>query len=447
MKTKKKMLISKGIAGLIALGLLTGMGWAEKKPSAIEREARACFERVKKDYKEGMEAISKELEEKDKQGVFERKDKKGEIDFTSRSKYIETEHYKKKYDLAFKTAKEYARIAETYPKSKIADLSLFEAIKVLENLKMSDFITKEQGKEIQSQTTRYANILIDKYPETEIAKFEKIKINKEGLKAEEMIKRYEALTNKYPKSEVADDCLFEIINLLIQTRSYPKGEVLDENYKRAMKYAERLYKDYPKSELGEWVYFSIGLNWCGLGCSDFSPGEYPEKYIDAYVEVVKRYPESKYAPTSLQLIMIVSRHEKPHLTLWAYKTLIVEYKDKPFFCFAGGDIYYYSPEQRYYIEKHYGEGILYDCAWIIKSALYDYKYNTKEEYYPKGKITNGNELYKILKPYLEEQDERWKDFNPFSDEYGLKLIYYESNGQKFKFKLELFGLTEEVESE
>ncbi|MEW6680648.1 MAG: hypothetical protein AB1297_06520 [bacterium] len=436
MKTKK-VLISKGIACLMILGLLTGIGWAEKKPSAIEKEAKACFERVKKDYKEGMEAISKELEEKDKQGVFERKDKKGEVDFISRSKYIETEHYKKKYDLAFKAAKEYARVAETYPKSKIADLSLFEAIKVLENIGITSFATQEQRKELQSQATRYANILIDKYPEKETAKFEKIKINKEGLKVEEMIKRYEALANKYPKSEVADDCLFEIINLLIQTRSYPEGEVLDENYKRAMKYADRLYKDYPKSELGEIGYLIIGFKWCGL--IDFVQ----PKYTDAYVEVVKRYPESKYAPASLQLIMIVSSHEKPDLTLWAYKTLIVEYKDKPFFCFVGGDIY--SPEQRYYIEKDYGERILYDCAWIIKSALYDY--NTKEEHYPKGRITNGNELYKILKPYLEKQENWKKDFNPFSNEYGLKLIYYESNGQKFKFKLELFGLTEEVESE
>jgi len=481
MSTRQKEMMVIGIGITLGLGLMAGSGYSmgrrpleketeeteeqgqtqkesgifssvfSSKESQEEKKTREEFERVKREYEDGLTRISEELTEMNKKGVFE--------DQMAREKYLKTEHRQKKYDLAHKIAGEYEKIVDTYPESEIADDCLFEAIKALEK--------------IGSKTLHYATCLINEYPESVFAEFEKVKIgwekteqkkqpsksiskeetkqteayDEEQDKAKEIIAKHETLINKYPDSEIADDCLYEIVIILAQTGgpTMKIGVPLDESYKEAMRYADRLYREYPESKLGEDAYLAIGQRWCGFIDAHTD-------YVDAYVELAKRYPESKYAMDVLLLIMMVSSQlSRPDAYLWAYKVLITEYKDRTYkpVLFTGLGMFAMPPEEWFPgTKKGYAEKILPDYIREIEKTLDEYK--RKNGYYPKGNISDGNEFYKILLPYFPTYTYTYKkglrEFNPFYSDSPLRLSYYKSDGKEFEFELDLLELKKKVES-
>jgi tetratricopeptide (TPR) repeat protein len=329
-KMKKILAIGLGMlvgmlvgAGIIA-SLLYANWWGFGEKKDMEVQAMAKFERVKKEYEKEIKKNDEELDNKWKKWTKEETEKKKGS--KKDENFLKEVIYPKRCKLSYQTIKRYEKIVEKYPKSSVADDCLFEAIRILERLQL--FIggpppifffplfvdSKELAKknrEIDSKILKYVNHLINKYPESELAEFEKIKIELMKMKIKEeqlnrlkyeerskiqtneyyekrreekknLIPKYEALTNKYPKSQIVDDCLFEIIILLALAGT-------GEDYTKAMEYADRLYKEYPESEFGDTAYLFIGMGWCGfLEYTNYD-------YVDAYIQLVKRYPKSKYA--------------------------------------------------------------------------------------------------------------------------------------------------------
>jgi hypothetical protein len=249
----------------------------------------------------------------------------------------------------------------------------------------------------------------------------------------ETIKRYEKIVEKYPKTEIADDCLYKIVEVLRDINVSGAEVYLD-----ALRYAKRLCNEYPKSKLGEEALFFMGLSWAGAGI--FPPMR--PWFLDPYIELINRYPNSKYAVTSLIAIVNSEPAEyRPGIDVWAYNLLMTIYKNKqPAFSpsffkdkkiFMGVTI---LAKMHLSQIKDSGGEILSNYGEIIKYALFNYK--AKNGFYPKGEITNGNTLNEILSQYFTDNEgEKVEGFNPFIPKDGW--LYYKSDGKRFELKLKV----------
>ncbi|MEW6104428.1 MAG: hypothetical protein AB1630_11555 [bacterium] len=387
----------------------------------------------------------------------------------------------KMYYLMVKTAEKYEAIANTYPKTEIVDKCLLEAIILLEKAKIYAYHLGWHWEghnkfalynRIDGDVTRCIDWLIENSSRNEVVEFAKIKREdirfrekerkrdfprdekggvdyKKARKVaiewmiekittgDELIKSYEALVNQYPNSEIADDCLYEIIKIIGGNFYYHYN--LEKARQRSLKYVNLLYQIAPESEWGEDSHFIGG----------------------AFVELVRRYPKTRFFYHSLIGIMS-SKAFLVKDTLWGYKRFMdkkIDIKDKlPFECDTlidnsppgggGGASFWIHPskediDQRFSFLKGMQSSLL---AYLSNSfAKFLEEYAKENNCFPKRKVSQGNELYLILKPYIDKETRGEKDFNPFYEEYGLKLNSYESNGQSFKLSLELLDLKQEIQ--
>ncbi|MEW6104549.1 MAG: hypothetical protein AB1630_12170, partial [bacterium] len=446
----------------------------EIKVKDEETRAREEFERAREGCKKGIGDIYKEHK-----GRYWRT-KLFPFLFCDYFEYMDL--IEKMYHLRVKTAEKYEEIAHAYPKTEIVDKCLLGAIILLEKAKWCamNLGWKWEGHKkfalynrIDGDVTRCIDWLIENSLKEEVVEFAKIKredrrIRKERpkiygdgfedykktLEALEMgrkeraereriggglIESYEALANQYPNSEVADDCLYEIIKISGKDDFYYHHKLsynLEKARQRSLKYVNLLYQIAPQGDLTEDSHFMGG----------------------AFVELVRRYPETRFFYNSLIIIMS-SKAFLVKDTLWGYKRFMekkIDIKHKLPFEFdkfddwpwGGGEAFWSYPFHEY-IDQRFSflNGMQSSLLAYLSNSFAKFleEYAKEKNCFPKGKLLEGNELYSILKPYMDKETRWERDFNPFYEEYGLKLNYYESNGQSFKLSLELLDLKQETE--
>jgi TolA-binding protein len=100
-------------------------------------------------------------------------------------------------------------------------------------------------------------------------------------KTEDKIAALDNLLNKYPKSNYADDALFEIGNAFMQK----------ENYTNALSYFDQLQKGYPKSSYIKKALLKTALANFNMDKNDVA--------IALYKDIIAKYPSSEEAKESV----------------------------------------------------------------------------------------------------------------------------------------------------
>jgi TolA-binding protein len=228
------------------------------------------------------------------------------------------------------------------------------------------------------------------------------------------ISRIESLLSTYPKSEYADEALYEM------GRAY----LMLENNSKAIASFKQLFSNYPSSASARKGALEIGLIY-------FNDNNFDEA-ITAYKKVITFYPSSEEAQTALESLEAVYIEKNDVATYLAYtKTLGMKISNTS----AGReDSISYIAAEKQYMNANYTQAIT-----GFKSYLSNYcaggRYCTNAQYYIADSYYRINEkenaltAYKALtlissNQYIQEAYTRCAEITYDKKDYAASLQYF-----------------------
>lgn len=235
-----------------------------------------------------------------------------------------------------------------------------------------------------------------------------------------LLKRYtdkirllEQLVKQWPKSDYADDALYEMA----------RSELQQENNEAALRDYERLLASYPHSSLARkaslekaMIYYNIGKN---------------TEAITAYKQVIKNYPGSEEAYSALDGLQTVYVETNNVSEFLAYtKTLgkismVTDNKE---------DSLTYAAAERQYMLGNYQEavgGLGKYLSQYCEGGRYCMiaQYNLADSHYRLGHKDEAKEAYKALagvkgNPYMEDACMRVAEIDYDQANYAEALTYF-----------------------
>jgi len=293
---------------------------------------------------------------------------------------------------------------------------------------------------------------------------QKKNIQTTGTTINEIFESLKSLDQKYPHSAMGDLILHRILMLhlemmpskdtIIGTLPAKHNPKYREHYNESMRITLRLADEYPASPYAEKMLFWVGIKYAGF--LDVRDG----KYIKPYIELVKRYPNSRFIVIALLMISDQAEFETEDYApdfitrMWAYSLWREKYDDQIVYLNVFDDpkmeALYSDPKNKHILseskeiinreKREIGISLLGDISASIGHSLEGFFSNNESIY--EINTNNPNKIYQLLKPYCWDTDV-FKNINPFEAYPEIKIVYFYANRDRYKYKLRIFDVERE----